>query len=407
MNVTIVVGGGAAGLISAYFSAKNGDKVVLIEKNEKLGKKLYITGKGRCNVTNDCDEREFLENVVTNSKFLTSAVYKFPPSEFYKFLNEKVPLKIERGNRVFPLSDKASDITACLEKYCKQAGVEIKLNEKVLKITAANGKITGVTTDKSEYKANRVIVCTGGLSYPSTGSTGDGYKFAADLGIAVVPPVAALCGFNLKGEDFKPLQGISLKNVSFTAEFNGKVVYTAFGEALFTHFGISGPIVISASSYLNRKDLKSVVFTLDLKPALTEEQLDTRILRDFEKFKGRAVKNSLDDLLLKAFIPLALKSAGISGEIKNSTLSREDRKKLVHTIKNLKFYPASLRGVSEAIVTSGGVSVKEINPSTMESKKIKGLYFAGEVLDIDALTGGFNITAAACTAFVAGSSTEE
>lgn len=407
MNVTIVVGGGAAGLISAYFSAKNGDKVVLIEKNEKLGKKLYITGKGRCNVTNDCDEREFLENVVTNPKFLTSAVYKFPPSEFYKFLNEKVPLKIERGNRVFPLSDKASDITACLEKYCKQAGVEIKLNEKVLKITAANGKITGVTTDKSEYKANRVIVCTGGLSYPSTGSTGDGYKFAADLGIAVVPPVAALCGFNLKGEDFKPLQGISLKNVSFTAEFNGKVVYTAFGEALFTHFGISGPIVISASSYLNRKDLKSVVFTLDLKPALTEEQLDARILRDFEKFKGRAVKNSLDDLLLKAFIPLALKAAGISGEIKNSTLSREDRKKLVRTIKNLKFYPASLRGVSEAIVTSGGVSVKEINPSTMESKKIKGLYFAGEVLDIDALTGGFNITAAACTAFVAGSSTEE
>lgn len=407
MNVTIVVGGGAAGLISAYFSAKNGDKVVLIEKNEKLGKKLYITGKGRCNVTNDCDEREFLENVVTNSKFLTSAVYKFPPSEFYKFLNEKVPLKIERGNRVFPLSDKASDITACLEKYCKQAGVEIKLNEKVLKINATNGKITGVTTDKSDYKANRVIVCTGGLSYPSTGSTGDGYKFAADLGIAVVPPVAALCGFNLKGEDFKPLQGISLKNVSFTAEFNGKVVYTAFGEALFTHFGISGPIVISASSYLNRKDLKSVVFTLDLKPALTEEQLDARILRDFEKFKGRAVKNSLDDLLLKAFIPLALKAAGISGEIKNSTLSREDRKKLVHTIKNLKFYPASLRGVSEAIVTSGGVSVKEINPSTMESKKIKGLYFAGEVLDIDALTGGFNITAAACTAFVAGSSTEE
>lgn len=407
MNVTIVVGGGAAGLISAYFSAKNGDKVVLIEKNEKLGKKLYITGKGRCNVTNDCDEREFLENVVTNPKFLTSAVYKFPPSEFYKFLNEKVPLKIERGNRVFPLSDKASDITACLEKYCKQAGVETKLNEKVLKINATNGKITGVTTDKSEYKANRVIVCTGGLSYPSTGSTGDGYKFAADLGITVVPPVAALCGFNLKGEDFKPLQGISLKNVNFTAEFNGKVVYTAFGEALFTHFGISGPIVISASSYLNRKDLKSVVFTLDLKPALTEEQLDARILRDFEKFKGRAVKNSLDDLLLKAFIPLALKSAGISGEIKNSTLSREDRKKLVHTIKNLKFYPASLRGVSEAIVTSGGVSVKEINPSTMESKKIKGLYFAGEVLDIDALTGGFNITAAACTAFVAGSSTEE
>lgn len=407
MNVTIVVGGGAAGLISAYFSAKNGDKVVLIEKNEKLGKKLYITGKGRCNVTNDCDEREFLENVVTNPKFLTSAVYKFPPSEFYKFLNEKVPLKIERGNRVFPLSDKASDITACLEKYCKQAGVEIKLNEKVLKITATNGKITGVTTDKSEYKANRVIVCTGGLSYPSTGSTGDGYKFAADLGIAVVPPVAALCGFNLKGDDFKPLQGISLKNVSFTAEFNGKVVYTAFGEALFTHFGMSGPIVISASSYLNRKDLKSVVFTLDLKPALTEEQLDARILRDFEKFKGRAVKNSLDDLLLKAFIPLALKAAGISGETKNSTLSREDRKKLVHTIKNLKFYPTSLRGVSEAIVTSGGVSVKEINPSTMESKKIKGLYFAGEVLDIDALTGGFNITAAACTAFVAGSSTEE
>lgn len=407
MNVTIVAGGGAAGLISAYFAAKNGDKVVLIEKNEKLGKKLYITGKGRCNVTNDCDEREFLENVVTNPKFLTSAIYKFPPREFYKFLSEKVPLKVERGNRVFPLSDKASDITSCLEKYCKQSGVEIKLNEKVLKINASEGKIVGVTTDKGEYAASKVIVCTGGMSYPSTGSTGDGYKFAADLGLSVVSPVAALCGFNLKGDDFKSLQGISLKNVAFTAEFNGKTIYSAFGEALFTHFGISGPIVISASSYLNRKDLKNVVFTLDLKPALTEEQLDARILRDFDKYKGRAIKNSLDDLLLKAFIPFVIKSAAINGDIKNSALTREDRKKLVRAVKTLKFYPYSLRDISEAIVTSGGVSVKEINPSTMESKKIKGLYFAGEVLDIDALTGGFNITAAACTAFVAGSTTEE
>ena len=399
---TIVIGGGPAGLISAYFRAVRGEDVYLIEKNEKPGKKLYITGKGRCNVTNDCDVDEFLSNVVTNAKFLNGAIRRFPPEKFMEFLSGKTKLKIERGNRVFPLSDKASDVTKCLCSYAEEAGAEIKLNEKVLSINVSDGKIVSVVTDKATYPCDNVIVCTGGLSYPSTGSTGDGYAFAKSFGHTIISPVAALSGVNLKGDFYKNLQGLSLKNVAISVINGKKKVYSDFGEMLFTHFGVSGPTIISASSFINRLNLRDVYISLDLKPALTEEQLDARVLRDFEKYKNKAIKNSLDDLLPKAMIPVVIKAAGINGDIKNNELKAENRRKIVAAIKDFRMYPHSLRDLNEAIVTSGGVSVKEIDPKTMESKLVKGLFFAGEVIDADALTGGFNITIAACTAYSAG-----
>lgn len=399
---TIVIGGGPAGLISAYFRAVRGEDVYLIEKNEKPGKKLYITGKGRCNVTNDCDVDEFLSNVVTNAKFLNGAIRRFPPEKFMEFLSGKIKLKTERGNRVFPLSDKASDVTKCLCAYAEDAGAKIKLNEKVLAINAADGKIVSVVTDKATYPCDNVIVCTGGLSYPSTGSTGDGYAFAKSFGHTIISPVAALSGVNLKGDFYKNLQGLSLKNVAISVVNGKKKIYSDFGEMLFTHFGVSGPTIISASSFINRLNLRDVYISLDLKPALTEEQLDARVLRDFEKYKNKAIKNSLDDLLPKAMIPVIIKAAGINGDIKNNELKAENRRKIVAAIKDFRMYPHSLRDLNEAIVTSGGVSVKEIDPKTMESKLVKGLFFAGEVIDADALTGGFNITIAACTAYSAG-----
>lgn len=399
---TVVIGGGPAGLISAYFRANRGEDVLLIEKNEKLGKKLYITGKGRCNVTNDCDEEEFLSNVVSNPRFLNGAIRRFPSEKFMEFLEEKVRLKTERGNRVFPLSDKASDITGCLESYARGAGAKIRLNEKVLSVNARDGEIYSVTTDKEEIVCDNVIVCTGGISYPSTGSDGDGYRFAEKLGHTIIKPVPALSGLNLKGDFYKNLQGVTLKNVALTVYNGEKKVYSDFGEVLFTHFGISGPTVISASSYINRLDLSNVSVSIDLKPALSFEQLDLRVLRDFGKYKNKALKNSLDDLLLKSLIPEVIKLAKINGDVKNNELKSEDRKKLVNTIKDMRMYPYSLRDISEAIVTAGGVSVKEINPKTMESRLVKGLFFAGEVIDTDALTGGFNITIAACTAYAAG-----
>lgn len=399
---TIVIGGGPAGLISAYFRAVRGEDVYLIEKNEKPGKKLYITGKGRCNVTNDCDVDEFLSNVVTNAKFLNGAIRRFPPEKFMEFLSGKTKLKTERGNRVFPLSDKASDVTKCLCAYAEEAGAEIKLNEKVLSINASDGKIVSVVTDKATYPCDNVIVCTGGLSYPSTGSTGDGYAFAKSFGHTIISPVAALSGINLKGDFYKNLQGLSLKNVAISVVNGKKKIYSDFGEMLFTHFGVSGPTIISASSFINRLNLRDVYISLDLKPALTEEQLDARVLRDFEKYKNKAIKNSLDDLLPKAMIPVIIKAAGINGDIKNNELKAENRRKIVAAIKDFRMYPHSLRDLNEAIVTSGGVSVKEIDPKTMESKLVKGLFFAGEVIDADALTGGFNITIVACTAYSAG-----
>lgn len=404
MKNVAVIGGGAAGLMAAYAAAANGNKVTIFEKNEKCGKKIYITGKGRCNLTHDCSPEDFLQHVVSNSKFLTGAIYNFSPHKTMQFFEDGgLNLKTERGDRVFPVSDKSSDVTKCLEKYCLNMGVIFKFNEKVLKIANLNSTMFNIITEKSEYPIDCVIICTGGLSYPSTGSDGDGYKFAQQVGHKIIDPKPALCGFNLVGEYFKKLQGLTLKNVKITLKFNGKV-REIFGEMLFTHFGVSGPIILTASSLINRCDLKSVKLSLDLKPALTDEQLDNRILRDFDIYKNKNISNCLKQLLPNAIIPVILDKCGIPQNKKINSITRNERLSLLTTLKNFDMIISSLRSFDEAIVTAGGVDVKEINPKTMESKLVKGLYFCGEVLDLDALTGGFNLQIAFSTGFAAGNS---
>lgn len=404
---TLVVGGGASGMTCAYFSAKNGDDVVLIEKNEKLGKKLFITGKGRCNVTNDCNEKEFLENVVTNPKFLFGAIYAFNSQKTMELLEKNgLSLKTERGRRVFPLSDKSSDVIKTLTKMCLDCGVDVRLNETVTNVKVENGKIKSVITDKNEYFCDKAVICTGGKSYSSTGSTGDGYTFAKNLGHTVRELKPALCPLYLKEEWVKTVQGLSLKNVGFSVFANGKNIFQQQGELLFTHFGISGPLALSASSYINKYNKNDISLYLDLKPALSEEQLSDRILRDFIKYKNKDLQNSLNDLLPKSLIKPIIFLSGISPNKKNSVITKEERKRLVNALKNIKFTIQKQASVEESIITSGGVTVKEINPKTMESKLIKGLYFAGEVIDVDALTGGYNLQIAFATGYVAGKGRE-
>ncbi len=404
-----VIGGGASGLMAAYAAAKNGNKVTVFEKNEKCGKKIYITGKGRCNVTNACPPYEFLKNVVTNSKFLTGAIYSFSPDDMFLLLEEGgLKLKIERGNRVFPVSDKASDVTKCLEKLCLSQGVEFNFNAKVVKIESLNSTVSdiivNIDNNLQRFACDSVIVCTGGISYPDTGSTGDGYAFAKEAGHKITELKPALCGLSLKGKFFAALQGLSLKNVSLTVYYNGKVLCSQFGEFMFTHFGISGPVVLTVSSLINRLDLNAVKLSLDLKPALTAEQLDARVLREFSQAQNKEVKTIMRNLLPTALIDEVLKRSAIDGDKKVNSVSRAERYALISVLKNFEMYPASLRSFKEAIVTSGGVDVKQINPKTMESKLIKGLYFCGEVLDVDAFTGGFNLQIAFSTGFAAGNS---
>ena len=408
MKNVAVIGAGASGLMAAYAAAINGNRVTVFEKNEKCGKKIYITGKGRCNLTHDCTPEEFLQNVVSNAKFLTGAIYNFPPQRTMEFFEDGgLRLKTERGERVFPVSDKASDVTKCLEKYCLNAGVCIKFSEKVLKIANLDSTMFDIITSKGTYSFDCVIVCTGGLSYPLTGSTGDGYKFAEEVGHKIIEQKPSLCGFNLKGDYYKKLQGLTLKNVKLSVLIDNSKKYEFFGEMLFTHFGISGPIVLSASSFINRCDLKTVKLSVDFKPALTEEQLDSRILRDFDKYKNKDISNCLKELLPNALIPIVLERCGISQTKKINSVTRNERQSLLTTIKNFDMLISSLRGFDEAIVTAGGVDVKEINPKTMESKLVRGLYFCGEVLDIDALTGGFNLQIAFSTGFAAGNGIKE
>lgn len=405
MSNIAVIGAGAAGLMAAYAAASGGNAVTVFEKNEKSGKKIYITGKGRCNVTHDCSPSEFLLNVVNNSKFLTGAVYKFSPENCVEFFeNGGLKLKLERGGRYFPASDKASDVTKCLENYCKNASVKFNFNETVLKITYDGNAVSGVVTPKGEYSFDCAVVCTGGISYPSTGSTGDGYKFAEDAGHTVITPVQGLCGLNLKGSYFREMQGLSLKNVKLYVSYGGKILKEFFGEMLFTHFGVSGPIVLSASSLINRLDLGKVKLSVDFKPALTDEQLDRRILRDFEAYKNKSTANCLKELLPSAVIPEVLKRSGISAETKVNSVTKAQRLALLTTVKNFDMLVSSLRDFSEAIITSGGVNVKEIDPKTMGSKLKKGLYFCGEALDLDAFTGGYNLQIAFSTGYAAGSS---
>ncbi len=405
MSKVAVIGAGAAGLIAAYFAAKNGNDVTVFEKNEKSGKKIYITGKGRCNVTHDCTPAEFLENVVSNSKFLTGAIYSFSPEKCVQFFEDGgLKLKLERGGRYFPVSDKASDVTRCLENYCKDVGVTFKFGEKVEKIGILHSTMSRIITAKGEYKFDNVIVCTGGLSYPSTGSTGDGYDFARAAGHKIIPLKQGLCGLNLKGDFYKGLQGLTLKNVNLSVLNGEKLIKSFFGEMLFTHFGVSGPIVLSASSLINRQDLKQIKLVLDLKPALNDEQLDRRLLRDFEAYKNKSISNCLKELLPAALIAEVLKISGIKPETQVNSVTKAQRLSLLTSVKNFDMIVASLRDFSEAIITCGGVDVREINPKTMESKLVKGLYFCGEVLDIDAFTGGYNLQIAFATGYAAGNS---
>ena len=403
MHTVIVVGGGAAGLFAAYSASLNNNRVILLEKNEKLGKKLYITGKGRCNLTNNVSVPEFLNNVVSNSKFLYSALNSFSPLDVMNFFEAHgCKLKIERGNRVFPISDKSSDVIKTLQNALISNGVEIKLNSKVIAIIVKDKTVVGVSTENETIACDSVIVCTGGVTYPLTGSTGDGYKFANKTGHAIVEPKPSLVGLELKDEDFLPLQGLSVQNVAILFNADGREVYRDFGEMLFTHFGVSGPIILSASCLLNRLKAQKIILKIDLKPALDEKTLNERLLREFDAAKHKSLYNVMHSLLPQTLIETILKTANVSGEKRCCDVTKLERNSIVFALKNLQFEMKGFRPIDEAIVTSGGVSVKEINPKTMESKFIKGLFFAGEVMDVDAFTGGFNIQIAFSTGFVAG-----
>ncbi|MCQ2387846.1 MAG: NAD(P)/FAD-dependent oxidoreductase [Clostridia bacterium] len=403
MHNVIVIGGGASGLFAAYSSAKSGNKVILLEKNEKLGKKIYITGKGRCNLSNDVLPVDFLNNVIRNKKFLYSTIFTFSPEETKQFFNNfGLQLKTERGNRVFPNSDKASDVTKTLEKAITKENVVVMLNTEVKEIVAENGKIKCVKTDTETFDCDSVIVCTGGVSYPLTGSTGDGYNFAKKLGHKIIDLKPSLVGIDLMGSDFTSLQGLSLKNVKLKALLNDKVVYEDFGEMLFTHFGVSGPIVLSCSAMINRLDLKSIKIKIDLKPALDEKTLDGRLVREFEENKSKEISNTMRALLPASLIAVVLSRAKINSRKKCCEITKEERTNLIKVLKCLEYKVKDLRPIEEAIITSGGVDVKDVNPKTMESKLVKGLFFAGEVLDIDCFTGGFNIQCAFSTGYIAG-----
>lgn len=407
MNKVIVVGGGAAGMMAAISAADSGAEVILIEKNEKLGKKVYITGKGRCNITNESDVENLLKNVRSNPKFLYSAFYTFDSYRMMDFLEgEGLKLKTERGNRVFPESDKSSDVIKTLKKALEKRKVKIALNTKVLNIEIKDGICHGVIVqsgDKSgSYTADKVIVATGGCSYQSTGSTGDGYRFAKDADIKVTKCYPSLVPFNIDSDIPKRLQGLSLRNVKVTLSDKGKVLYEELGEMLFTHFGVSGPLVLSASTLASGKDVSQMELSIDLKPALSKEQLDERILRDFSENRNSYFKNSLSRLLPAKMIPVIVELSEIDEKKQVNNITKEERNRLVNLLKGLTFKVESLRGFNEAIITKGGVSVKEINPGTMEAKKVKGLFFAGEVLDLDAVTGGYNLQIAWSTGYLAG-----
>ena len=406
MSSVIVVGGGAAGMMAAYAAAECGHKVLLIEKNEKLGKKLFITGKGRCNVTNACEQDKLFENIVSNPKFLYSAFYDFDNRQMMDLIEKAgCPLKVERGERVFPVSDHSSDIIAAMERLLQQKGVEVRLHTAVREVMAEDGKIMGVLLkDGRSMAADAVILATGGFSYPTTGSTGDGHRMAGELGHTQKECTPALVPMEIKEPWCGQLQGLSLKNVTLTMACGKKKVWQGFGEMLFTHFGISGPLVLSASSYYNKCKDKDVTVTIDLKPALTAEQLDKRILREFEQNLNKQLKNVIGSLYPSKLTPVMIDLSGIGGEKKIHEITRQERDQLTTVTKGLQMHVSGLRDYTEAIITQGGVKVKEVNPSTMESKLVKGLYFAGELLDLDAVTGGFNLQIAWSTGHLAGSS---
>ncbi|MTI81003.1 MAG: NAD(P)/FAD-dependent oxidoreductase [Firmicutes bacterium] len=400
----VVIGGGPAGMMAAATGAEKGLRVLLLEKNEKLGKKLYITGKGRCNVTNYCEMEDFFENVVSNSKFLYSALYSFSNYQLVDLLHSLgVKTKVERGNRVFPESDKSSDIIKGFNTLLRKHSVDIKFNSRVKEIVIKDNNVTGVQLDNgNKITCSSVIISTGGMSYQQTGSTGDGYQMARELGHTIVEPKPALVPLVIKEAWVKELQGLALKNAAATLTVNGKTVASQFGELLFTHFGVSGPIILSLSSLIKKHD-SNIKLYIDIKPALSEEQLDQRIQKDFQKYINKQFRNSLTELLPKKMIPVIAELSELGDKTVNQ-VTKDERTKLVQLLKNLELTVTGTRPLNEAIVTNGGVKTKEINPSTMESKLVKGLYFAGEVIDVDALTGGYNLQIAFSTGYLSGKS---
>ena len=405
METVIVIGGGAAGMLAAGTAASRGKRVILLEKNNKLGKKVYITGKGRCNLTNIGTIEELLNNVVTNRNFLYSAFYTFSNTDIMNIINHYgTETKIERGGRVFPRSDKASDVIRALTKYLQEYHVDIRLNSEVEEIISDKEKLVGVKLcDKSIINCNSIIIATGGMSYPTTGSTGDGYNFARALGHNVIPIKPALVPLEVEDGWIKDLQGLSLKNVLLTATTTNKMIFEEFGEMLFTHFGISGPVPLTMSNYINKYINKCKVrVSVNLKPAINVDMLDKRLQRDFENYSNKYFKNSLNDLLPQKLIPVFISLVGIQENKYVNQITKEERKRIVELLTGFSFTIKGTRPINEAIVTSGGINVKEINPSTMESKIIEGLYFAGEIIDVDALTGGYNLQIAFSTGYLAG-----
>lgn len=404
MSKVIVVGGGAAGMMACHAAAMCGHQVTLLEKNEKLGKKIYITGKGRCNLTNASDMEVLFVNVMSNRKFLYSAFYTFDNNQVIDlFEMNGMATKTERGNRVFPVSDHSSDVISTMAKVLKNDNVEVKLNTTVQSLIIKENKACGVIVNGKEISADNVILCTGGLSYPSTGSTGDGYEFAKKAGHRIVDCTPSLVPFNIREEWVKDLQGLSLKNSAVTIYDEKKKLYSDFGEMLFTHFGVSGPMILSASGNIKAAEFaKPLKLVIDLKPAMTEEQLDKRILRDFDENKNKQFRNSVSKLLPSKLIPIIIDLSGIDPDKKVNEISKEERNHFVHLLKNLTMTINGLRGWNEAIITKGGINVKDVNPSTMESKLVSNLFFAGEVLDLDAMTGGYNLQIAWSTGYLAG-----
>lgn len=398
----VVIGGGAAGMMCAYQAAARGVSVILLDPNRTLGRKVRITGKGRCNVTNNCDTKEFMRNIPGDGRFLYSALSRFSPTDTIAFFeNNGVPLKTERGNRVFPVSDNANDIADCMAKLCRNSGVRV-LRSHAKRIETENGAVTGVVTENEFISCRAAAVCTGGLSYPLTGSDGAGYRFAEELGHTVNTCRPSLVPLESDDDYCAEMQGFALKNVTLYAYEDDKLIYSELGEMLFTHFGVSGPLVLSASAHMRRFGTAKYRLAIDLKPALDEKKLDARILRDFEKYANREFKNALGDLAGRTMIPVLVRLSGIPEDTKVNMITREQRQKLVKLFKAFPVSVSGTRPIDEAIVTAGGVDTKEINPRTMESKLISGLYFAGEVLDLDGYTGGFNLQIAWSTGFVAG-----
>ncbi len=401
-----VIGAGAAGMMAAITAAESGADVTLFERNDRVGKKLRITGKGRCNVTNNCDNNEFLTNVPTNPRFLYASLSRFSTADTMAFFEDAgVPLKTERGKRVFPISDRAADIVSAMERRCREAGVAI-VHRRIRGLIIEDGSVVGVRYGDGEENFDAVIVCTGGRSYSMTGSDGDGYRFATEAGHTVTPLHPSLVPLVAEGKLCASLQGLSLKNVSLTIKLaqSGKAVYEDFGEMLFTHYGITGPLVLSASAHLSDIAPGKYEAVIDLKPALDEKTLDARILSDFSKYQNRDLINALDDLLPQKMIAPYIGLCGIDPRKKVNSITREERETMVRILKGIRVKLIGFRPIEEAIVTRGGVSVKEIDPKTMQSKLVEGLYFAGEVLDVDAYTGGFNLQIAFSTATVAGTS---